>query len=1172
MFKNQGIVQPSDGKPHETEAVTGGLEPLNPGGQLLVAAADGLDANAADARDTAVAASEGDLEVAMLALGALPENQVAGLKTVASTSSSSSVSEAESDVFSNDTQIRQALGIHQASVCSTDFLDRATGDDFGMSEFREAGSFSATPGDDLAGRKIEDGIEWEGLAWFRNSPEDESLLVLGTVDFGDMDEDTTMLITEAGLLAKAYAPGDGPLWVVDLRITDGSGVLADNGDGTWTFTPMADWNGNVALSYRISDATSSVSAKAALTVNPVNDAPTVSVNDTLLVDDDATQSLAGSLQATDVDNDPADLEYLVTQAPVHGSLFLDGVEITDFSRPVFTQADIDSGRVSFRFHTLQPGDDVQVIENDSFVFQVTDGSLSTAETTFHIHNTTVQIWGTNGADDLTGAADFSREGVTFHVYGFDGNDTMRGGSGADTLDGGGHAYAAHSPWLYTQEGGDTVDYGASTEAVDVDLTREAQTGGHAEGDMLIGVENVIGSEYNDSIVGDGASNLLVGMGGNDTLMGEEGNDTLRGGAGADLIDGGLGWDFADYRDSASWVNVDLNIQDGLTAQSGGGADNDALGDTLIGIEHLIGSNDASHGDVLTGNAASNHLIGLDGDDTLIGGAGNDTLVSGAGADRVDGGTGTRDLADYSASTAWVNVNLNLQDGTTAQSGGGAGNHAEGDILTGIEDVNGSQHDDSLTGNAGSNRIWAYGGNDTVFAGDGTDTVHGGDGDDSIDGGGHWDELYGGAGNDTINGGTGIDSIWGGAGDDSLYGGTGDTQDLLIGGTGNDTLDGGSATRWDTLIGGMGADRIIGNGVNSSASYELTGYGDFDVSWQGVYVDLSLQGLDADGNLMVQPGKPGGDDATGDILTGIVNAVGSNGSDTLIGNDQNNEMYGVDGNDFLIGGAGNDSLWGVNDNDTLEGGLGADFIWGGLDYDIASYRNAAEGVNVDLRLHSGVQQVGAGEENGDQLWYMDGLWGSEHNDTLTGHDSDYPEYMSVHNVLNGYGGDDILAGLSGNDTLDGGTGNDTLIGGLGDDLLLGGEGDDLLIGGMRDTIDGGTGFDTFRLEDNIGLGSTFDLSAMNDAGRITSIERIDITGDADDANTLTLRAEDVFEVSGGSLYVDGDAGDTVTTIGAGWTQEAGDVSFDGRTYHHYTALYDAQTVNLYVETGVAYLNE
>ncbi|ACU89970.1 tandem-95 repeat protein [Desulfomicrobium baculatum] len=1023
MFKNQGIVQPLDGKAHETEAVTGGLEPLNPGGQPPVVAVDGLGADAADATAAAVSAPESDLEVAMSALGALPEDQVAGLKTVAATSSSS-VSEAESDVFSSDTQIRQALGIHQTSVGSTDFLDRATGDDFGMTEFLESGSFSATPGADLAGRGIEDEVEWEGLAWFRTSPEDDSLLVLGTVDLGDMDEDGSMLITMAGLLAKAYNPADAPLVVTDLRLADGSGVLTDNGDGTWTFTPAADWNGNVVLSYLVSDGETSSAAKAALTVNPVNDAPVIAVNDVLLVDDLTAQSLAGSLSATDVDNDAADLLYTITQGPVSGVLLLDGVEITDFSQPVFTQADIDGGRVSFSFDTPQPGDEFRVIEDDSFVFTVDDGSLSTVETTFSIRNSAVQIWGTDEADDLTGAADFSREGVTFHVFGFDGNDTLRGGAGSDTLDGGGQTYASHTPWLYTQEGGDTVDYTASTAAVDIDLTRATQAGGHAEGDVLIGIENVIGSGFNDSITGDAAANFLSGLDGTDTLLGGVGNDTLRGGAGADLIDGGAGQDFADYRTSASWVNVDLNIQDGTTAQSGGGADNDAEGDTLIGIENLIGSNDATHGDVLTGNAANNHLIGLDGDDTLIGGAGNDTLVSGAGADRVDGGTGTRDLADYSASTAWVNVDLNIQNGTTAQTGGGAGNHAEGDILTGIEDVNGSQYSDSLTGNGGSNRIWAYDGDDTIFGGGFYDTIHGGDGNDSIDGGTHEDFIYGDAGNDTLHGGGGIDSIWGGAGDDYLYGGSDNTQDLLIGGTGNDTLEGGSATLLDTLIGGMGADRIIGNGIRSSASYELTGYGDFDVSYQGVYLDLRLQGLDADGNLMVQPGKPGGDDATGDILTGIVNAVGTNGSDTLIGNDQANEMFGVDGDDLMIGGAGNDKLEGVNNNDTLEGGLGADYIWGGMDYDIASYANAASGVNVSLEIQKGGLQSGAGEENGDELWYMDGLWGSEFNDTLTGSTVEQPEYLSAQNLLQGGAGDDVLAGLGGNDTLDGGDGIDT----------------------------------------------------------------------------------------------------------------------------------------------------
>ncbi|GAB6110262.1 cadherin-like domain-containing protein [Desulfomicrobium salsuginis] len=870
----------------------------------------------------------------------------------------------------------------------------------------------------------------------------------------------------------------------------------------------------------------------------------------------------------------------------------------------------------------------------------------------------IQIWGTPESDDLTTAWDFNDSRYAFHVQALDGNDTMRGGSGADTLDGGGQSYAVN--WLYTQDGGDTVDYGASSASVDIDLTRATQSGGHAEGDTLIGVENVIGSAYNDSIVGDASANLLAGLAGDDILLGGDGNDTLRGGAGADMIDGGLGLDFADYRESASWVAVDLNIQDGTTAQSGGGADNDALGDTLIGIEHLIGSNDASYGDVLTGNAAGNHLIGLDGDDTLIGNSGNDTLVGGAGADRLNGGSGTRDLADYSASTAWVNVDLTRQDGTAAQIGGGAGNHAEGDILTGIEDVNGSAYADSILGSTAINILNGYGGNDTIFAGNGNDTVHGGDGDDVIDGGGHADELFGDSGNDTIYGGDSIDTLFGGAGDDMLYGhrsdgGSDGNQDLLLGGTGNDTLVSLSTVR-SKLIGCQGADRIMGGGIDY-VSYELTG-DDFTVNYgQSVYVDLSIQ----DG-VTAQSGGEEGNDAVGDVLTGIRHVLGTYGmtGDTLIGNDEANEIYGLDGDDLLVGGGGNDTLWGNDHNDTLEGGAGADFLWGGMHYDMVSYLNAAQGVSIDLRNQSnyGVQSgAPGGEEVGDQLWYIDGVIGSAHDDTLIGSSvgdeafaaPDSWAYLAASNRLEGGAGDDLLMGLGGLDTLDGGEGidtadyslseaevyvdlnlqdsqtaqtgggtvtstlstiddgtnpgvlyggnhgygdvlisienltgsayDDTLIGnggdnvlsGLaGDDSLIGGGGNDTLIGGFTDSIDGGAGFDTFRLEGHAGTGSALDLTAMNVAGRITGIEQIDIAGDADDANTLTLKASDVLDTTGGTdtLWVHGDGNDSVTTTDTGWTHLGVEAGADGHQYDHYTGYAGSTLVNLMIDTDIA----
>ncbi|MBU4572440.1 MAG: calcium-binding protein, partial [Desulfomicrobium sp.] len=559
-------------------------------------------------------------------------------------------------------------------------------------------------------------------------------------------------------------------------------------------------------------------------------------------------------------------------------------------------------------------------------------------------------------------------------------------------------------------------------------------------------------------------------------------------------------------------------------QSGGGENNHALNDILVGIENLTGTNDTAHGDVLTGNNQANLLIGLDGDDTLSGGAGNDTLAGGAGADYLNGGLNS-DMADYSASPTWVNVDLSLQDGLVAQSGGGAGNHAEGDILVGIEFVTGSNdktHGDVLIGNDESN----------------------------------W--MSGGDGNDTLYGGSGVDTLWGGDGDDSLqaglslvYVGEG-YADLLLGGAGNDTLDGTLSARASMLCGGTGADRIIGNGRDSHVNYQYTGHRDvFDFNYNAVYVDLNIQ----DGR--AQSGGPAGNDAIGDILSGIVNVVGSWGDDTIIGNKQNNNIFGEEG------------------DDVLEGCEGADMIYGGKGYDIASYRHANAGVNVSLKIQGGNLQVGndGDAQKGDALWYIDGLWGSDHADTLIGTDHGYTGFMSMHNVLNGYGGDDLLSGLAGDDTLDGGADNDTLIGGSGNDLLLGGAGNDLLIGGMTDTADGGDGFDTFRLEDNAGTGGTFDLSAMSDAGRITGIESIDISGDVDDANALTLKASDVLGTTGGAdtLWVRGDGNDSVTTTDSGWQLVGVETGTDGQQYNHYSGYAGSTLVNLMIDADMAQLN-
>jgi VCBS repeat-containing protein len=129
------------------------------------------------------------------------------------------------------------------------------------------------------------------------------------------------------------------------------------------------------------------------------------------------------------------------------------------------------------------------------------------------------------------------------------------------------------------------------------------------------------------------------------------------------------------------------------------------------------------GHTLNGNGGNDVLLGNDGDDTLNGGAGNDLLVGGSGNDYLDGGSGT-DTAGYQDATAGVNVSLGI---TGQQNTGGAGL----DTLVNMENLTGSNFNDTLTGNSGANVLSGLAGNDTLIGAGGNDTLTGGDGADTF---------------------------------------------------------------------------------------------------------------------------------------------------------------------------------------------------------------------------------------------------------------------------------------------------------------------------------------------------------------------------------------------------------------------------------------------------------
>ena len=133
-------------------------------------------------------------------------------------------------------------------------------------------------------------------------------IVDGPLSLGSMAEDGTLTVTAGQLLAGVSDPDGDSLSVTELSLSSGAVEVTDNGDGTWTFTPEADWNGEVVISYGVSDGQGAlVTATSTLSVNPVNDAPGVSgpVDLGSMAEDGALNIASSDLlaHATDVDGD-----------------------------------------------------------------------------------------------------------------------------------------------------------------------------------------------------------------------------------------------------------------------------------------------------------------------------------------------------------------------------------------------------------------------------------------------------------------------------------------------------------------------------------------------------------------------------------------------------------------------------------------------------------------------------------------------------------------------------------------------------------------------------------------------------------------------------------------------------------------------------------------------------
>ena len=148
------------------------------------------------------------------------------------------------------------------------------------------------------------------------------------------------------------------------------------------------------------------------------------------------------------------------------------------------------------------------------------------------------VSGGDGNDTLTGS-----DGVNT-LSGNDGNDTFNGGLGNDALNGeGGNdtlVGGAGGDFIDGGDGTDTADYSASDAGVNINRQADTYSGGHAQGDSLDSIENVIGSDFADTLIGNDSANVLEGRLGNDFLTGNNGSDTASYASAASGVNGFAG--------------------------------------------------------------------------------------------------------------------------------------------------------------------------------------------------------------------------------------------------------------------------------------------------------------------------------------------------------------------------------------------------------------------------------------------------------------------------------------------------------------------------------------------------------------------------------------------------------------------------------------------------------
>ena len=350
--------------------------------------------------------------------------------------------------------------------------------------------------------------------------------ITSAVTLGAIVQDSgARLITQSQLLANA-SDVDGPsLSATGLTIVSGSGTLADNHNGTWSYTPALNDSSSVSFSYSVTDGSLNAPGSAMLDITPL-----------------AGVTRTGTAKA-DVLNGTAQDDTL---SGLGGNDTLNGGGGND------TMA---GGAGNDTYGVDSTGDVVieAAGEGADLVQALVSYTLGA-----NVENLT-----------LTGIAAINGTGnaLANTLTGNSGNNVLDGGAGSDKMIGG-----AGDDTYFVDNAGDTVTEGVGAGNDTVVSTLAAYAlGTNVENLTLAGVAaiNGTGNTVANTLTGNDAANVLSGLAGNDVLNGGAGNDTLIAGAGNDILTGGLGSDVFRFDNTAlsATTNVDtvLDFTHGVDA-------------------------------------------------------------------------------------------------------------------------------------------------------------------------------------------------------------------------------------------------------------------------------------------------------------------------------------------------------------------------------------------------------------------------------------------------------------------------------------------------------------------------------------------------------------------------------------------------------------------------------